>query len=178
MKTSPFFTRPLFLLGLSLLLYLTALALPALAFRIVESQTGAVEALYVMRGIEVTAWGILGLLFLQVPAIAWLANPLYWLACGLFVKRRYGGAIASALFAVVIGFTGTLSAYRFPLPNGSSPFSQLQLVKLLTGFWLWLAAPALLVAIAGSVAYAPRRNRRGPAQKAAKRWPNRDQHHE
>ncbi|WP_052049494.1 hypothetical protein [Leptolyngbya sp. KIOST-1] len=111
-------------------------------------------------------------------AIAWLANPLYWLACGLFVGGRYGGAIASALFAVFIGFAGTLSAYRFPLPNGSNPFSQLQLVQLLPGFWLWLAAPALLVVIAGSVAYAPRRSRLGLTQTHSRRGPNRGPHHE
>lgn len=55
MKTSLFFARPLFLLGLSLLLYITALGLPALGFHIVESQTETVGALYTMRGIEVTA---------------------------------------------------------------------------------------------------------------------------
>lgn len=99
------------------------------------------------------------MLFLQVPAITWLANPLYWLACGLFVRRSYGGAITSALLAILIGFTGTLSAYRFLLPNGSNPSSQLQLVQLLPGFWLWLAAPAMLIAIASSVAYAQCQNR-------------------
>jgi hypothetical protein len=173
MKTSPFFTRPLFLLGLSLLLYITALGLPALGFHIVESDTGTVSSLYSMRGIEVTAWGFLGLLFLQVPASAWLANPLYWLACGLFVGRRYGGAIAATLFAVFIGFTGTLSAYRLPLPNGSNPYSHLQLVHLLPGFWLWLAAPALLAVIASSAAYAQRRGQQGLTQTASRRWPNR-----
>ncbi len=27
-----------------------------------------------MKGLEVTAWGILGLLFLQIPALGWLAK--------------------------------------------------------------------------------------------------------
>jgi hypothetical protein len=100
-----------------------------------------------MRGIEVTAWGILGLLFLQIPEIGWLANPLYWFSCVSFVKKKYQLSKFTALAAIVVGFIGTISAYWFALPNGSSPDSQILLTKLLLGFWLWLAAPTFLMIV-------------------------------
>jgi hypothetical protein len=100
-----------------------------------------------MRGIEVTAWGVLGLLFLQIPAIGWLANPLYWFSCISFVQKKYKFSMVSALIATTVGFTGTISAYWLALPNGSSPDSQILLSKLLLGFWLWLAAPTFLMIV-------------------------------
>jgi hypothetical protein len=100
-----------------------------------------------MRGIEVTAWGVLGLLFLQIPAIGWLANPLYWFSCVSFVQKKYKLSIVSALIATIVGFIGTISAYWFALPNGSRPDSQILLSKLLLGFWLWLAAPTFLMLV-------------------------------
>ena len=147
MKKVPFFKHRLFLLGLSLSLYTMGLIFPALAFEIVNYKTSYSGIMVNMRGIEVTAWGILGLLFLQIPAIGWLANPLYWLSCVLFVKKKYQFSIAAALTAIIVGFIGTISAYWFALPNGSSPDSQILLTKLLLGFWLWLAAPIFLMII-------------------------------
>ncbi|OYQ62582.1 hypothetical protein B9G53_21640 [Pseudanabaena sp. SR411] len=147
MKKVPFFKHRLFLLGVSLSLYTMGLTFPALAFEIVNYKTSYSGIMVNMRGIEVTAWGILGLLFLQIPAIGWLANPLYWLSCVLFVKKKYQFSIAAALTAIIVGFIGTISAYWFALPNGSSPDSHILLTKLLLGFWLWLAAPIFLMII-------------------------------
>jgi hypothetical protein len=160
MKNTPFFAQPLFLLGISLLLYITAFSLPALAFEIVEHKTTHTGIIYIMKGAEVTVWGVLGLLFLQVPAIGWLANPLYWFSCLFFVKKKYKFSIASAFISIIVGFTGTISAYWLALPNGSNPNSQLLLTKLLPGFWLWLAAPAFLMMIASSFGYGKHRNPR------------------
>ena len=145
MKKVPFFDRRLFLLGVSLSLYMMGLILPALAFEIVNYKTVHSGIIIDMKGIEVTAWGVLGLLFLQIPAIGWLANPLYWLSCVFFVKRKYQFSIAFTITAIIVGFLGTISAYWFALPNGSSPDSQILLTKLLLGFWLWLAAPTFLI---------------------------------
>jgi hypothetical protein len=147
MKKTPFFKHYLFLLGVSLSLYMMGLILPALAFEIVNYKTSYSGVMVNMRGIEVTAWGILGLLFLQIPAIGWLANPLYWLSCIFFVKKKYQFSIAFTITAIIVGFIGTISAYWFALPNGSSPDSQLLLTKLLLGFWLWLAAPTFLMLV-------------------------------
>ena len=146
-KKAPFFKHRFFLLGISLSLYTMGLIFPALAFEIVNYKTLHSGVMIDMRGIEVTAWGVLGLLFLQIPAIGWLANPLYWLSCLFFVKKKYQFSIASTLTAIIVGFLGTISAYWFALPNGSSPDSQILLTKLLLGFWLWLAAPTFLMIV-------------------------------
>ena len=125
MKKTPFFKHRLFLLGVSLSLYTMGLILPALVFEIVNYKTSYSGVMVNMRGIEVTAWGILGLLFLQIPAIGWLANPLYWLSCIFFGRKKYQFSMAAALTAIIVGFLGTISAYWFPLPNGSRPDSQI-----------------------------------------------------
>ena len=161
MKKTPLFAQPLFLLGISLLLYITALSLPALVFEIVEHRTTHTSSIYIMKGAEVTAWGVLGLLFLQVPSIGWLANPLYWFSCLFFVQKKYKFSIAAACIAIIVGFTGTISAYWLTLPNGSNPYSHLLLTKLLPGFWLWLAAPAFMMIVASSFADWKHRNRIG-----------------
>ncbi|AFY44097.1 hypothetical protein [Nostoc sp. PCC 7107] len=158
MKKAFFWTQPLFLLGISLVLYIMALSLPALAFEIVEYKTIYTNSITIMKGAEVTMWGVLGLLFLQAPAIGWLANPLYWLSCKFFVQKKYYFSIASAFSAIIVGFTGTISTYWFPLPNGSNPDSQLLLIKLLPGFWLWLAAPAFLMMITSGFVYGKYKN--------------------
>ncbi|TYQ26220.1 hypothetical protein PseudUWO311_13250 [Pseudanabaena sp. UWO311] len=147
MKKAPFFKHRFFLLGISLSLYTMGLILPALAFEIVNYKTLHSGVMVDMRGIEVTAWGVLGLLFLQIPAIGWLANPLYWFSCVSFVQKKYKLSIVSALIATIVGFIGTISAYWFALPNGSRPDSQILLSKLLLGFWLWLAAPTFLMLV-------------------------------
>lgn len=139
-------------LGLSLLLYGIALALPCLLFKIVRTDTLGVNNLrdygiYEPKGIELTIAGILGLLFLQIPAVGWLANPAYWLSCIFFARQQYKFSAITALTSVAIGYGGTLSAFWFKLPNGDNSFSAFALEKLLAGFWIWLAAPGFLALI-------------------------------
>lgn len=149
--------------GLSLLIYGIALSLPCLFFNIVPSEnssgtpaqlpTGKLNAygypdnIYEMKGIELTIAGLFGLLFGVIPAIGWLANPAYWVSCFFFVRQQYNFSMISSLIAIIVGFAGTVSAFWLKLPNGSSPFTQLALNKLLTGFWLWLAAPGFIAFI-------------------------------
>ena len=150
----------LVILAVSLLLYVIALSLPCLLFNIVprpgqeaNAPTGALNAygypdnLYEMKGIELTIAGIFGLIFLQLPAVGWLANPAYWLGCFFLARQQYQIAAITALTAVVVGFTGTVSAFWFRLPSGSSSVTELALNQLLPGFWLWLAAPGLVALI-------------------------------
>lgn len=137
------------LLGVSLFLYGIALALPCLLFNVVpiDSAGGSPSDLndvYAMRGIELTFFGIIGLLFLQIPAIGWFANPLYWLCCITFMMQRYGFSAIAGITAILIGFGGTFSAFWFNLPADSGGVSELALNQLLLGFWLWLAAPGLI----------------------------------
>ncbi|MBW4648372.1 MAG: hypothetical protein KME06_06685 [Kastovskya adunca ATA6-11-RM4] len=148
-------------LGLLLLLYGIALSLPCLLFDIVPKPgasganlpTGELNAygypdnIYEVKGIELTIAGIFGLIFLQIPAVGWLANPAYWLCCIFFARQQDKFSAIVALIAITLGFLGTVSAFWLRLPNGSNPFSELALNKLLPGFWLWLAAPGLLALI-------------------------------
>lgn len=137
------------LLGLSLLLYGTALALPCLLFNVVPIAPAGVTAthVYTMKGAELTAWGIFGLLFLQIPAIGWLANPIYGLCCIFFMRQQYKFSAMTGLASVVVGFGGTLSAFWFTLPADSGGIAKFILNKPLFGFWVWLAAPGLLALI-------------------------------
>lgn len=141
-------------LGLSLFLYGIALALPCLLFNVVPIDSVGVSPsdpndVYAMKGIELTFFGIIGLLFLQIPAIGWFANPIYWLCCITFMMQRYRFSAIAGIAAVLVGFGGTLSAFWFNLPADSGGVSELALNNLLLGFWLWLAAPGL-IALASS----------------------------
>ncbi|MFH7027965.1 MAG: hypothetical protein ACHBN1_21840 [Heteroscytonema crispum UTEX LB 1556] len=147
-------------IGLSLLLYGIALSIPCLLFDISpkgvpksEAPPGKINAygnldnICDMTGIELTIVGLFGLFGVIPPAIGWLANPAYWMSCILFARQQYKFSMISALIAIILGFAGTVSAFWFRLPNGSSPFTELALNKLLPGFWLWLAAPGFIALI-------------------------------
>jgi hypothetical protein len=148
-------------IGLSLVLYGLALSLPCLLFDILPKGVpksaappgqinayGNLDNIYDMKGIELTIAGLFGLLFGVIPpAIGWLANPTYWMSCIFFARQQYKFSMISATIAVILGFTGTVSAFWFRLPNGSSPLTELALNKLLPGFWLWLAAPFFIAFI-------------------------------
>jgi hypothetical protein len=145
-------------LGVSLFCYGLAQALPCLMFLIVPNDFvgkyipsgklnayGAPIDLYDYSGIELTIAGLFGLLFMQIPpALGWLANPAYWLSSVFFMQQKYLNAAIVGSLAVIIGYLGTISAFWYDLPNGSSPNSHLALDRLLAGFWVWLAAPGVI----------------------------------
>jgi len=99
---------------------------------------------YAMKGIELTFFGIIGLFFLQIPAIGWLANPIYWACCTTFMMQRYRRSIIAGIAAILIGFGGTFLAFWFNLPADSGGVAEFTLNRFLLGFWLWLAAPGLI----------------------------------
>ncbi|MEA5471943.1 hypothetical protein [Spirulina sp. 06S082] len=145
-------------LGLSLFLYSIALALPCLLFNVVTIDAATVSPsdpndIYAMKGIELTFFGIIGLLFLQIPAIGWFANPIYWLCCITFMLQHYRVSIIAGIAAILIGFGGTFSAFWFNLPADSGGVSELVLKQFLLGFWLWLAAPGLIALISIAFLY-------------------------
>ena len=139
-------------LGLSLFLYGIALALPCLLFNVVPiDSVGVIPSdpndVYAMRGIELTFFGIIGLLFLQIPALGWFANPIYWLCCITFMMQRYQFSTIAGITAILIGFGGTFSAFWFNLPADSGGIAEFSLNQFLLGFWLWLAAPGLIAIV-------------------------------
>jgi len=138
-------------LGLSLVLYGIALALPCLLFKIVPIDTPKVpnpkDYEVEMNGFELTLGGIFGLMFLQIAAVGWLANPIYWLCCAFFTRQKYKISAIAALTSVAVGFGGTLLGFWFKLPSGTGAPPNMLLVKLLPGFWVWLSAPGLLALV-------------------------------
>jgi hypothetical protein len=143
---------------LSLAAYGLAHALPCLGFLSVPTETALAEAaagnmtldafngdIVTMNGLELTMYGAIALLlFWQVAAVGWLANPLYFGAVVLFNRQRYLSGALVAVLAAIVGGVGTTLAFQFPLPTGSSPYSSFALQHVLPGFWLWLSAPVLL----------------------------------
>jgi len=139
-------------LGLSLFLYGIALALPCLLFNVVPIDSIGVTPsdlshVYAMKGIELTFFGIIGLLFLQIPAIGWFANPIYWWCCSTFMRQRYWVSFIAGITAILIGFGGTFSAFWLNLPADSGGIAEFSLNQFLLGFWLWLAAPGLIAIV-------------------------------
>ena len=143
---------------LSLAVYALVQALPCLTFLSVPTELALEEiaadnmrldtfdnSLVAMGGFELTMYGGLALLlFWQIAAIGWLANPLYWCAAVLFSCQRYKSAAIASVLAVVVGGIGTTLAFHYTLPTGSSPYSSFALQGMLPGFWLWLTAPVML----------------------------------
>ena len=148
--------RALFLLSLAA--YGLAHALPCLGFLSVPTDTTLAEVaagnmtldafnndIFPMNGLELTMYGAIALLlFWQVAAVGWLANPLYLGSILLFNRRQYLSGALVAMLAAIVGGAGTTLAFQFPLPTGSSPYSSFALQQMLPGFWLWLSAPLLL----------------------------------
>lgn len=60
------------------------------------------------------------------------------------MQQKYLNAASAGSIAVIIGYLGTISAFWYDLPTGSSPGSHLALDRLLAGFWFWLAAPGFI----------------------------------
>ncbi|MGC1308797.1 MAG: hypothetical protein WA885_16345 [Phormidesmis sp.] len=151
----------LWFLFFSLFLYGLAQALPCLEFTFVPTEYAQLPAdlrelshetlpdrSYAMAGIELSMGGMVGLLMLQISAIGWLANPLYWASAVLFMRQQYSYAVTLGGLAVLIGGAGTALAFRFPLPAGSGPGSAMILNSMLIGFWVWLAAPGAIATAA------------------------------
>lgn len=109
-------------LGLSLVLYGIALALPCILFEIVPIDTSKVpnpkDYEIEMNGFELTWSGLFRLIFLQIAAVGWLANPVYLLCCAFFARQKYKIAVIAALTSVAVGFGGTLLGFWFKLRIG------------------------------------------------------------
>jgi uncharacterized protein YqgC (DUF456 family) len=124
-------------LAISLSLLITAYAIPCLRF-VVDNGRG-IE----FTGIELTVGGSLGLIFLLLPSIGCFATPLWVASCFFFLNKQYRRSLRLSVAAIIVGFLGTSLAFWIPLPTGSGP-DEMVLSHFLHGFWIWLAAPALI----------------------------------
>ncbi|MES5488337.1 hypothetical protein QMZ05_36825 [Bradyrhizobium sp. INPA03-11B] len=73
---------------------------------------------------------------------AWLANPIIATAWFLYLADKRSAALISAVLA--LGLTLTfLGVATVPL---SDKFSELEIISYGSGYWLWIASAAILVA--------------------------------
>lgn len=107
-------------------LWLLALLLPAIAPRGGRNMPGY-EIL--LSGIKATDFGV----------FAWFANPLFWIAFGLALAKYHRAALVISglsLFFALQSFAAAPLARRLGAPAVDIAFD--------VGFFVWLAAPALL----------------------------------
>lgn len=140
----------------SIAIFVMSLTQPAVSFEKIckDSNTRKVEiaGLYKqplgvideMSGIEILALGGFGVLFAQIGAIGWLANPLYFYLLFQILK----GKPARNLLMIICLVLGIIS---LPITNmtpfladeGGACYFSASRPEL--GFWLWLFSMVLLI---------------------------------
>ncbi|MCP2729533.1 hypothetical protein [Limnofasciculus baicalensis] len=143
---------------LSLILYISCLASPAILFEKIcggSNSKDFVAGLWnVPNGATESSWGIallllgaIGVIFIQYGAMGWLANPFYFLALITSITSFRNNLIFARIFIVgAIGFA--LSSLHltnwFPLLADEGGVCYLSAIQPLLGYWLWLSAMGLL----------------------------------
>jgi hypothetical protein len=133
----------------SILCFLLACALPAVDFNLVYVGDNAaaygqvVEDIWPGGVLLLSGWA--AMLVTPIPGSAWLANFLYLATAILYWFKRQGLTILVGILAVILGFIGTYISMWMPLIGDEQGNTRLALDHFLVGFWLWLAAPLVLV---------------------------------
>lgn len=119
-------------------LYVAALFLPAADLR---GQTSS--------GAGMLFLGALGFLFGLPATLAWLLNPCFVVALLVLRSGASRSAFWLAIAGLLLGYLFTMSAESlFSLPVDEAG-GRANIARVHLGFWLWLAAPALVAAGAG-----------------------------
>jgi hypothetical protein len=120
-------------LGVSLLLYALACALPALDFL---KEDGSPTPESPMFGFVLLFIGWLGIIIGQ---FAWLANLGWLLSLILLLCRRWIASLVTSILAILLAMqTYALFAQRVPANEAATSYLILQQVKI--GFYVWLAS--------------------------------------
>jgi len=120
--------------AIAVALYCASLVYPAIEWRSAES----------WRGYKVLVLGVVALLFAPPLGGAWLANPAFFASCALLLLGRFRAAFWFGFSAVLLGYTLTMGGkwlFSVPWDEGGA---RMNIEQVLLGFWLWLAAPALV----------------------------------
>lgn len=143
------------LLFLSLALYICCLFFPAVEFERVSAIMGPLQVAGVgneasgplesMRGCELLVYGPFGLLFGQLGALGWLANPLYF-TCVLvpLVEKDNGYFKWLSMVALSFALASLFLTNWFPLVADEGSVVHRSAVNPLLGYWLWLLAIVLI----------------------------------
>jgi hypothetical protein len=111
------------------------------------------------QGWSALTFGWIALIFLQTPAIAWLANPFFVLALRDFWRGLYRSSMWLAIACMLFGSSFfLLSLFQPMLVVFSGDGQNLYHPKPEIGFFIWMASFAAIF-LAGAVLSAPRRHR-------------------
>lgn len=122
----------------SFVLYGIACALPALEFK---NSQGPNDIMFGARALAVGWSGIFAGVF------AWYANPVWLLGLGIgFLRKPVPLAILGVL-AVVIAYS-TVSMVGREMPGDEGNVTKTTVIRLLPGFYVWMASLALLPVVA------------------------------
>lgn len=116
----------------SLVLYVIACCLPALEFK----NSGSAVATDVMLGLRALAVGWSGIF---AGVFAWYANPAGLVSLILMVLRKPAPSLVFAVIAIALASTTFLLIGR-ELPGDEGGVTKTTVVKLLPGFYVWMAS--------------------------------------
>jgi hypothetical protein len=119
---------------ISLVLFVIACALPALEFKNSHKPND------VMLGLRALAVGWSGIF---AAIVAWYANPIWLVSVVLTCFRRPMLATVFGIIAVALALT-TISIVGRELPGDEGNVTKTTVIRLLPGFYVWIASIAIV----------------------------------
>lgn len=121
------------LLIVSAILFVVACCLPALEFK---NSASVNDTMFGLRALVVGWSGLFAAVF------SWYANPLWLLSLVLSLMRKPTLSLCFGVLAVVVAWT-TFSLIGRVLPGDEGNVTKTSVIKLLPGFYVWLASLAV-----------------------------------
>jgi hypothetical protein len=136
--------------------FIASLFLPAIYAS--NSQSNAMAA-FPYQGLEAFAFGWIALIFIQTPAMAWLANPFFVFALGEFWRGKYRSSMWLALACLIFGSSFFLFSMFQPMAVVFTGDGQvLYHPRPGIGFIIWMIS-FLVIFLMGAFLGAPRKRR-------------------
>lgn len=141
---------------MSLLLFAASLTQSAVEFEKVcrNSETRKVEAAGLwgaplgpvesMSGLKLLLVGGFGVLFVQLGAVGWLANALYFLVVALWLTKEESPIKWLVLASLIVAASSLPLTNLFPIAADEGIVCYFSAIRPEVGYWLWLAAISAL----------------------------------
>ena len=148
-----YFKNPFYVIFLGLLL--ASLFVPAVEFDKIcnveetswlwSDPLGSIE---IMGGLELLLNGFFGVVFMQLGAVGWLANPLFIIFLfGAYRPKEMQRNKRISTGALLLVLSSLLLTNIFPLLGDEGGVCYLSANSPKLGYWLWLGAAALMAYI-------------------------------